>query len=108
MQKPQELKLLPSPPGYEPGSEESEFTPDDSDWKRWPELEKKALYGFAGEFVKLATENSEADPAAVLITFLTRFGVECSINPFLMVGDTRHSPRISSIIVGKSSKARKS
>ena len=61
----------------------------------------------AGEFVELATENSEAAPEAVLATFLTRFGVECGPGPYSMVGDTKHSARIFTVIVGASSKARK-
>ena len=77
------------------------------EWQKWPELDERALFGFAGEFVRLATEKSEADPAAVLMTFITRFGVECDTRPFLMVGDTRHYARVFSVIVGRSSKARK-
>ncbi len=72
----------------------------------WPILNEKALYGFAGKFVKFATQNSEADPAAVLATFLVRFGVELS-EPCMWVGDARHKPLLASVIVGASSKARK-
>lgn len=86
--------------------EKSEIT-FDSDIADWPILNEKVLYGIAGEFVKLATENSEADPAAVLVTLLTRFGVECGPESYFMVGDGRHYPRIFSAIVGASSKARK-
>jgi hypothetical protein len=73
----------------------------------WPELHPNALYGLSGEFTDLATENSEADPVAVLLTFLARFGVECGPGPHLMVGDSKHYPRIFSVLVGASSKARK-
>ena len=57
-------------------------------------LDQNALHGLAGKVVNLATRNSEADPAAVLATFLTRFGVEVGPRPVLMVGDTKHYPRI--------------
>lgn len=73
----------------------------------WPTLSKKALPGIAGEFVHLATKNSEADPAAVLATFLVRFGVDVGAGPHMMVGDTAHRCRLASVLVGDSSKARK-
>jgi hypothetical protein len=92
---------------YPQRSEESEFSLDHCEWLSWPSLDEKALFGFAGEFVHLATEMSEADPAAVLLTFLTRFAVECGPRPYLMVGDTRHYARIFCVIVGATSKARK-
>lgn len=73
----------------------------------WPVLDPQALFGLAGEFVQFATENSEADPAAVLATFLVQFGVEIGREPVFMVGDTPHRTRLASVIVGASSKARK-
>ena len=72
-----------------------------------PVLSEKALHGFAGQFVKLATKNSEADPAAVLLTFLVRFGVEVGPRIGFMVGDTKHYARLFTVIVGETSKARK-
>lgn len=87
--------------------EESGIETFENGSKVGPVLCKKALYGLAGEFVALATENSEADPAAVLATFLVRFSVECGPGPFLMVGDTKHHARLFAVIVGASSKARK-
>ena len=78
----------------------------------WPILPHSALPGLAGEFVDLATRNSEADPAAVLGTFLARFGVEAygfepGKGPYVPVGETRHPPRLYAVIVGASSRARK-
>ncbi len=73
----------------------------------WPTLDAKAFNGFVGDFVRLATINSEADPAAVLITFLTRFGVEVGCGKTMAVGDTKHKSILASVIVGSSSKARK-
>lgn len=73
----------------------------------WPELNQDALYGIAGEFVRLATRDSEADPAAVLATFLTRAGIEFGPLPHMMVGDDKHQARLFTVIVGTSSKARK-
>lgn len=78
----------------------------------WPSLPPGALPGLAGEFVALATRGSEADPAAVLATFLVRFGVEVygfspGSGPYVRVGETRHPPRLYAVIVGASSRARK-
>jgi hypothetical protein len=75
--------------------------------KEWPMLDAKAFHGIAGDFVKLATRNSEADPAAVLATFLVRVGVEFGNGPTLYVGDTMHKARLAVVVVGDSSKARK-
>lgn len=72
-----------------------------------PELGAEALYGIAGRFVRLATADSEADPAAVLATFLVRFGVEAGSRVHMMIGDAKHYARIFAIIVGDSSKSRK-
>jgi len=73
----------------------------------WPVLSDEALPGIVGDFVRLATRNSEADPAAVLATLLVRFGIEVGPNPYLMIGDTKHNVRLFAAIVGATSKARK-
>lgn len=80
--------------------------------KVWPHLERTAFHGIVGDFVDLATEGSEADPAAVLATTLVRFGVEAgspdpNTRPHIYVGESRHEPRIFGVVVGKSAKARK-
>jgi len=80
--------------------------------KPWPVLDRAALPGLAGDFVDLATTNSEADPAAVLATFLVRFACEAggpdpATRPHILIGDSRHEPRLFAVVAGKSSKARK-
>lgn len=87
-------------------SEPEGLDSEERDWRGWPVLHPEALCGFAGRFVELASRKSEADPAAILITFLSRFGVECG-GPFLYIGDSKHSPRINSVVVGSTSKSRK-
>ena len=54
--------------------------------EKWPVLSDIAMPGIVGNFVSLATRKSEADPAAVLATFLVRFGVEIGSTPYLMIG----------------------
>ena len=91
----------------EPQAEETELN-----LPEWPMLSKEALHGFAGDFVYLATRESEGDPAAVLITLLVRFaaeiyGYETGRGAFIRIGDTKHVPRIFAVVCGNSSKARK-
>lgn len=79
--------------------------------KEWPVLPLEALHGLAGDAVHLATTDCEADPAAVLITFLAWFGAACGQpdgkTPYLRIGETRHAPRLFAAVVGASSRARK-
>ena len=79
--------------------------------KEWPTLPLEALHGLAGDAVHLATTDCEADPAAVLITFLTWFGAACGQpdgrTPYVRIGETRHAPRLFTAVVGASSRARK-
>ncbi|MDR3629360.1 MAG: toprim domain-containing protein [Desulfocapsaceae bacterium] len=93
------------------GQQEPALTPDSDEWEadiqEWPVMDQKAYRGIAGDFVALASENSEADPAAILITFLARFAVEVGSGPTLFVGDGKHHARFAAVIVGASSKARK-
>ena len=90
----------------ENSGEENDIEPD-LDIREWPRLNPPALRGIAKEFVELATRSSEADPAAVLVIFLSRFGIEIGTDPHIMIGDKRHSARLFAVIVGSSSKARK-
>ncbi len=86
-------------------------TTTDEEWqpdiRRWPVLPEAALSGPAGDLVRLACQDSEADPAAVLVTFLSRFGIEVGPSPHILVGDAKHPPRLFAVVVGASSKARK-
>jgi len=85
-------------------------TPDDLlDFgiKAKPHLDIAKFSGITKAFVELATRNSEADPAAVLFTFLARFGVEVGRNSYLNIGDSTHHGRLAVVIVGETSKSRK-
>lgn len=80
--------------------------------KEWPVFSFDACPGILGEFVNLATRDSEADPAAVAITALVRFCAEVyghapNQGPHLYIGETVHAPRLFAVICGNSSKARK-
>ena len=73
----------------------------------WPELAGPAFRGLAGEIAKAATENSEADPVAVVATALTFAGATFGRNRYYDVGDTAHHGRLFTALVGASSRARK-
>lgn len=72
-----------------------------------PVLHEDALPGIAGEVVRAATANSEADGAAVLATLLSRFSCQVGNRIFAQIGDTRQPPRVFVAIVGASSRGRK-
>lgn len=74
---------------------------------QWPELEAEALHGLAGKIVTAATENSEADPAAVLATLLTHAGIIVGRGPRVRVGDDYHHARLFVAVVGQSARGRK-
>jgi len=82
-------------------------TPQWGEKDPWPELHPAALYGIVGETVRTLAPHTEADPAALLFTTLTAFGSLIGSGPFVSVGAVRHTPRLFSVVVGASSKARK-
>ncbi|MBS6828685.1 MAG: hypothetical protein KH208_02265 [Desulfovibrio sp.] len=97
-------------------SDSSTADPEDITIKEWPVFSFDACPGILGEFVRLATRDSEADPAAVAITALVRFCAEIyghapdngtGQGPHLYIGETVHAPRLFAVICGNSSKARK-
>jgi hypothetical protein len=72
-----------------------------------PNLDKTALYGPAGDFVGVLEPETEADPAAILMSLLTAFGNAIGRNTFVSVGHAKHYPNLFTAIVGRSAKARK-
>ena len=73
----------------------------------WPVLDSPACHGIVGEIARLATRNSEADPAAVTATGLAWAGACFGRTRFYRVGDTNHHARLFCVLVGESSRARK-
>ena len=73
----------------------------------FPTMDKNKYYGIAAEVAKLATENSEADPMAVYISFLTASSALLGQNKYLQIGETKHYARLFVALVGASSRARK-
>jgi hypothetical protein len=74
----------------------------------WPEpMQPAAFHGLAGDFVSLVLPNTEADPAALLLTFLVGIGCMIGRGARYQVASTRHCVNLFSVIVGETSKARK-
>jgi hypothetical protein len=74
----------------------------------WPDpLRKEALYGLAGDFVKLVEPHTEADPVALLTQFLTAFGNIIGNEAYFQVEANIHHLKLFVCLVGETSKARK-
>jgi len=71
-----------------------------------PTLADAAMHGLPGEFVRTVAPHTEADPAAVLVSFLTTFGCYVGPSPRILAGGV-HPARLHTLIVGRSAKARK-
>jgi hypothetical protein len=72
-----------------------------------PTIDPVAYSGLAGEVVRAIAPTSEADPVAILITFLIMFGNACGREPSFSIGDTRHGTNINAVLVGETSRSRK-
>jgi hypothetical protein len=73
----------------------------------FPVLDTAAYHGLAGEVVCLIGPHTEADPVALLASFLSEFGTILNRGPHLFLEDTYHPLLIWPVIVGRSSKSRK-
>jgi Protein of unknown function (DUF3987) len=92
------------------GTEERQRTPDNTSatGPHWPKpLAREAFHGLAGDFVRAVEPYSEADPAAILLQFLTAFGSVIGSSPCFMVGATAHRLNEFVLIVGRTAKSRK-
>lgn len=75
--------------------------------KPWPQLEDDALRGLAGDVVNVISPSSEADPVAILVTFLAEYGSMVGRGPHHMVGEGRHGANLDVILVGETAVGRK-
>lgn len=72
-----------------------------------PELPAAALHGLPGEVATTLAEASGADPAAVLLTFLTLLGNAAGPQPHARFGGAEHPARLFTVLVGDASAGRK-
>ncbi|MGI8477528.1 MAG: hypothetical protein ACR2OO_14330, partial [Thermomicrobiales bacterium] len=73
----------------------------------WPVIDPAAFHGFAGELVAAVDPTTEADPVAVLATFLVAFGNNVGRGPHVNIGDDRHGTNLNIGLVGDTSSGRK-
>lgn len=72
-----------------------------------PTLDEPALYGVAGEFVRLVEPHSEAGRASLLFQFLAAAGVYLGKDAYYQVESDRHFVNLFVCVVGDTSKGRK-
>ena len=74
----------------------------------WPEPPASDAYsGLSARLVALIEPYVESDPVAVLVQFLSAYGIAVGIRPHFMVGATRHGPNTYIGLVGRTSRGRK-
>lgn len=81
--------------------------PSSAEADPWPEMGGAAYHGLAGEFVRFVEPQTEADPVALLVQFLTMFGSAAGRGAYVRVERTRHHPNEFGVLVGPSAKGRK-
>jgi len=75
--------------------------------EQWPTLDAAALHGLAGDVVELLRPHTEADPVALLASFLAEVGAMLNRAPHLILDGTVHPLLFWPVLVGQSSKSRK-
>ncbi len=73
----------------------------------WPELDSAALWGLAGEVVAKVDPHTEADPVALLLSYLLGFGNLVGRGPYVPVGGDRHGLNLFVTLVGDTASGRK-
>ncbi len=75
---------------------------------KWPApMREEAFHGIAGDFVKAVQDQTEADPAGLLMTFLAACGSAVGNSPNISISGQRHTPRIWPVLVGSTASGRK-
>ena len=72
-----------------------------------PCLHKDAYHGIAGEIVTEIAPQTEADPAAMLVSTLASAGAMIGDGPHVRIGAAKHPPRIWPLVIGRTSSGRK-
>jgi hypothetical protein len=72
-----------------------------------PELSEDALHGLAGKVATTLSKSSGADPASILVMFLTMFGNAIGRQPHVMFYGHDEPARLYALIVGQWARGRK-
>ncbi len=86
---------------------DASYRPIWSDLRAIPVLTEDAFYGLAGEVVTVIQPHTEADPAALLLSFVTMFGSMVGRSPYAQVGAVRHPAKLFCCCVGDTARSRK-
>ena len=73
----------------------------------WPVLGEDALHGLAGDTVRLIAPQTEADPAAILVSILVCVGNSVGRKVWFPVEGDRHHTNLFACLVGDTSRGRK-
>jgi hypothetical protein len=71
-----------------------------------PTLPDAAYHGLFGDMLRAVAPETEADPAGVLVSWLTLFGNAVGRGAWVEVGPRRHYPALFTAVVGKTSDAK--
>lgn len=85
----------------------SHSPPDVEQITSLPVLQEAAYHGLAGEVVGVLEPDTEADPVALLLTFLAAFGSAVGHGPHAVADAARHPARLFTVLVGKTARSRK-
>ncbi len=72
-----------------------------------PKADPAMFYGMVGEVARLGSENTEANPVAVAMSFMVFLAASIGRGPVLHVGDDWHHVRLFGLHVGRSGLGRK-
>ncbi len=75
--------------------------------RSWPQMDKKAFHGLAGEVVHLINPHTEADPVAILIQVLVAVGNVIGRFCYYTADGTKHYLNLFVVLTGITSKGRK-
>lgn len=78
-----------------------------ADQIEFPNLSEKALYGLAGEIVRIIEPHTEADNVALLVQLLAGFGSLIGKSAYFRAEADFHYTKLFLVLVGASSKGRK-
>lgn len=73
----------------------------------WPAMAEEAYHGLAGDVVRAVSPHTEADPVALLLSFLAATSAALGPGPSIVADETVHRLRVWPVLVGETSKARK-
>ncbi len=72
-----------------------------------PRPDPACLYGLVGDVARAGSENTEANPYAVAMAFMSYLSVAVGRGPYIPIGDDWHHARLFGLHVGRSGRGRK-